>query len=123
GAVGAFVAVVVIATAVHVLRRSTGELMDRSLPPGEIETLLAAVRLSVPEVRGLHDVRTRKSGATVFMDAHVQLDRSLSFVEAHRLSERVRLAIERERPNAWVTVHADPDPLHPSDLDPGMELP
>jgi len=118
GAVAAVVAMVVIGSALRVLKRSADELMDRALPEVEVRELLESVRERVPEVRDMHDVRTRRAGPTVFLDCHVQLDRTLSFVEAHRLTERVRIAVERVRPGALVNVHADPDPLLPSDLDP-----
>lgn len=118
GVVAAIVAIVVLATAVWVLRRSADELMDRSLPEAEEAALLETIRAHVPETRGIHDVRTRRAGRAVFMDCHVQFDRTLSFVEAHLLSERVRLAIQESRPEVQVVVHADPDPLLPSDLDP-----
>ncbi len=117
GVVAAVVAIVVLATGVWVLRRSADQLMDRALPEAEEKALLEAIRAQVPQTRGIHDVRTRQAGRTVFMDCHVQFDRNLSFVEAHRLSERVRIAIEATRPDAQVVVHADPDPLLPSDLD------
>ena len=117
GSVAAVVALVILATAVHVLRRSASELMDQSIPDDEVRELLEAVRAEVPEARGLHDVRTRKAGAQIFMDCHVQFDRDLSFVDAHRLSERVRFAIVRNRPGALVNVHADPYPLFPEDHD------
>jgi ferrous-iron efflux pump FieF len=117
GAVAALVSLVVIATAIHVLLRSTDELMDKSLPEAEEKELLRAIQKAVPAIRGLHDVRTRKAGPQVFMDCHAQFDRGLSFVEAHRYSEQVRMAIERVRPGALVNVHADPHPLLASDLD------
>lgn len=119
GVVALTVAAVVTGTAVRVLRRSADELMDRGLPEQEVDDLLDAVRAEVGQVRGLHDVRTRRSGPTVFVDCHAQFDRDLSFVEAHRLSEQVRIAIEKARPGALAIVHADPYPLLPSDLDPG----
>ena len=117
GGVASVVSLVVLGTAIHVLRRAIAELMDEGLPPDQMEALISSVRSEVPEIRGMHDVRTRRAGPTVFMDCHVQLDRELSFVEAHRLAERVRIAIERRFPDAIVNVHADPDPLLPSDLD------
>ena len=117
GGVASVVSLVILGTAIHVLRRAIEELMDRSLAPAEVATRVQEVGERVPEIRGLHDVRTRRAGPTVFMDCHVQLDRELSFVDAHRLTERVRMAIERRYPDAIVNVHADPDPLLPSDLD------
>lgn len=117
GGIATVVSFVVLGTAIHVLRRAVHELMDKGFPPEEVESLVASVREQMPEIRGLHDVRTRRAGPTVFMDCHVQLDRDLSFVEAHRLAERVRLVIMRIFPAAVVNVHADPDPLLPTDLD------
>lgn len=117
GGIASVVSLVVLGTAIHVLRRAVQELMDKGLPPDEVESLIAGVCEQVPEIRGIHDVRTRRAGPTVFMDCHVQLDRGLSFVEAHRLAERTRYAIEQRLPEALVNVHADPDPLLPTDLD------
>lgn len=117
GSVAAAVALVILWTAVHVFRRSTSELMDEALPAAEVAALTETIRAEVPEVRGLHDVRTRKAGACMFLDCHVQFDRDLSFVDAHRLSERVRYAILKAWPGALVNVHADPFPLMPEDHD------
>jgi ferrous-iron efflux pump FieF len=118
GTVAVAVSVVVLATAVRVLRRSAAELMDESLAPPEVQELVRTVRARVPEVQGLHNLRTRRAGPTVFVDCHIELDRGLSFVEAHRLTERVRRAFEELRPGALVYVHTDPYPLLPGDLDP-----
>jgi ferrous-iron efflux pump FieF len=97
--------------------------MDESLSPAEVHEMIDAVRERVPEIHGLHEVRTRRAGPTVFVDCHVELDRGLSFVEAHRITERVRRAFEALRPGALVYVHTDPYPLLPGDLDPGAEDP
>lgn len=115
GAVSCAVALVVLAAAVKVLRRSVGELMDASLSDVQIKAIGAAIAENVPEARDVHDLRTRKSGPDVFVDMHVSFDRALSFPEAHRLSERVRVAVERVMPTAQVHVHADPHPFLPSD--------
>jgi ferrous-iron efflux pump FieF len=118
GTVAVLVSAVVLGTAVRVLQRSAAELMDESLAPKELQGLVRTVRSRVPEVRGLHNLRTRRAGPTVFVDCHIELDRGLSFVEAHRLTERVRRAFEELRPGALVYVHTDPYPLLPGDLDP-----
>jgi ferrous-iron efflux pump FieF len=118
GAVAVAVSVVVLLTAVRVLRRSAAELMDESLGVGELRDLVTTVRARVPEVRGLHNLRTRRAGPTTFVDCHVELDRNLSFVESHRLTERVRRAFEELRPGALVYIHTDPHPLLPGDVDP-----
>jgi ferrous-iron efflux pump FieF len=116
GIVAGLVGLLILSTAVHVVRRSADELMDKTLPDTEVEAILAAVRQDVPEVRDVHDFRSRRAGPTVFVDLHVQLDRDLPFPKAHRLSEEVVRSIQRRWPGAKVTVHADPHPLLPEDL-------
>lgn len=115
GAVSCAVAVVVLFTAYRVLRRSADELMDVSLSDEEHERILGAIRTAVPEARDIHNLRTRKSGPDVFVDMHVAFDRTLSFPEAHLLSERVQAVVSKAIPGAQVHVHADPHPFLPED--------
>jgi ferrous-iron efflux pump FieF len=115
GAVSCLVGVIVLATAVRVLRRAANELMDRSLPDDSLEDMRAAIARAVPEAREIHNLRTRKSGPDVFIDMHVGFDRALSFPEAHLLAERVQAVVARAVPGAQVVVHADPYPYLPSD--------
>ncbi|MCH2112488.1 MAG: hypothetical protein MK213_06485, partial [Planctomycetes bacterium] len=61
-----------------------------------------------PLVAGFHELRSRRSGADLFLELHLDLNRSMTFVEAHDLSEEVGTAIERAIPRSQVTVHADP---------------
>lgn len=115
GAVSCVVGLVVLRTAVVVLRRSAGELMDTSLSDTQIETIRQVIADGVPEASNVHRLRTRKSGPDIFVDMHVGFDRGLSFPEAHRLSEKVRLVVEQALPGAQVHVHADPHPFLPDD--------
>jgi len=41
------------------------------------------------QAHGMHDLRTRKSGSTVFIQLHLELDDSLPLIEAHRISDEV----------------------------------
>jgi ferrous-iron efflux pump FieF len=113
---GLVVAGVVLRSSAGVIKSSLDELMDRELPEDVVATVRAAVAAAVPEVREMHDLRTRRAGPRRFVDVHVSLDRTLSFPDAHRLSERVAKAISDALPGAQVQVHADPYPLRPDDL-------
>jgi ferrous-iron efflux pump FieF len=115
GAVSCVVALVVLRTALIVLRRSAGELMDTSLSEAQIKAIREAIARDVPETRDIHALRTRKSGPDVFVDMHVSFDRSLNFPDAHRLSEQVRVAVETVIACSQVHVHADPYPFLPED--------
>lgn len=106
--VGLGIALMILNTARRVFLRSLETLMDRGLRAEEAMAVLRAVSAFAPRVAGFHDLRSRRSGADIFLELHLDLDRNMSFVEAHDLGERVRVGIERALPNAAVTVHADP---------------
>jgi len=106
--VGVAISLIILNTAREVFLASISILMDRGLRPREASAILRAVAKFSPRVAGFHDLRTRRSGADIFLELHLDLDRNMSFVEAHDLSEEVADAIERALPNSNLTVHADP---------------
>ena len=107
-AVGLGIAILILNTARKIFLKSLETLMDRGLKPQEAAAVLRTLASLAPRVAGFHDLRTRRSGADVFVELHLDLDRDLSFFEAHDLGEQVRVAVERALPNCMVTVHADP---------------
>lgn len=115
GAVSLLVGAIVLRTSARVLRDSVMELMDTRLEPAEEARLKAALRRAVPEVRDVHDLRTRRSGPHVFIDLHVSFDRNLPFPRVHLLSSRVARSLEAALPGVQVNVHADPFPFLPED--------
>jgi ferrous-iron efflux pump FieF len=111
---------VVIATAILRLAwqvgvAAIGGLMDQRLAKDEIRVIDEVIRVRHPEVRGYHDLMTRRSGPHRFVQLHVELDAARSFRDAHRIVELVREDIERAVPHATVTIHADPWPELPED--------
>ncbi|MHC4824451.1 MAG: cation diffusion facilitator family transporter [Planctomycetota bacterium] len=106
--VGLGISLMILNTAREVFLSSVEILMDRGLRPREASAILSTVSRFAPQVSGFHDLRSRHSGADIFLELHLDLDRHMSFVEAHDLSEEVGVAIEKALPNSTVTVHADP---------------
>jgi len=82
-------------------------LMDRELPASDRERI-AGIVTSHPEVRGVHDLRTRSAGLTRFIQLHIELDPALSFVGAHAIGDRIEAEIENSFPDAEVILHVDP---------------
>ncbi len=82
-------------------------LMDRELPDHERNNLriLAMGHLGV---RNVHDLRTRLSGQTGFIQLHLELDGSLSLKHAHDIGDDVERSIKEAYPNFEVTIHQDP---------------
>ncbi|TAH36844.1 MAG: cation transporter [Planctomycetota bacterium] len=106
--VGLGIALLILNTARQVFLKAFNNLMDRGLEPAEAAAVLRVVAGFAPRVSGFHDLRTRRSGRDIFLELHLDLDRSLSFVAAHELSEQVERAVEDAVPHSTVTVHPDP---------------
>lgn len=86
-------------------------LMDRELPQ-EDRLRIEQIALAQPQVRGMHDLRTRLSGQQGFIQLHLALDDALPLVEAHAIADRVEKAIKTAFPNYDVLIHQDPVSVH-----------
>lgn len=84
-----------------------GELMDREWPLERREAFLAVAR-SHPEIHGIHDMRTRTSGAHDFAQFHIWVDPDMSVTEAHRVVDEVEALLAADFPGVEVLIHADP---------------
>lgn len=101
------IAAYIFHSAIKIMRESLDHLMDRELPPEDRARVKEIVH-SHPETRGMHDLRTRKSGTTQFIQLHLELDDDLKLVEAHRISDEVEESIMAAFPDAEVIIHEDP---------------
>ncbi len=82
-------------------------LMDRELA-AEIQQQILQIARSKPEVRGVHDLRTRQSGQMKFVQLHVELDGTLSLERAHSIADAIEREIAALVPDAEVIIHQDP---------------
>jgi ferrous-iron efflux pump FieF len=84
------------------------QLMDREWPEEKREQFLAAAA-KYPELAGLHDLRTRTSGAQDFVQFHVWVDPDLSVRAAHDAMDAVEEKLEAEFPGTEILIHLDPE--------------
>ena len=82
-------------------------LLDHELPR-EVHDRIKEIARGHPRALGVHDLRTRRSGQTYFVQLHLMLDDQLPLVEAHRVADEVEAAIKESFPNADVLIHQDP---------------
>lgn len=68
---------------------------------------------SWPGVSGAHDLRTRQSGPTRFIQIHLEMEDSLPLVQAHMVADQVEQAILRRFPGSDVIIHQDPCSSYP----------
>lgn len=94
-------------SAAKIAIEAVNTLMDKALSPADIARIEAAA-LAVPGVLGIHDLRTRLSGARHFIQMHIDLDARLNIVEAHDIAVAVAAQIRALFEDAEVMVHQDP---------------
>jgi ferrous-iron efflux pump FieF len=84
------------------------QLMDKEWPEDERARFLE-VAARQPGLKGIHDFRTRRSGAHHFAQFHMEVDRGLTVAAAHDIVERVEKALHHAFPKAEVLIHLDPE--------------
>ena len=84
------------------------QLMDREWPEEERQQFLAAAS-RYPELQGLHDLRTRKSGTLRFVQFHVWVPADWTVQEAHDRLDAVEEALQTRFPGTEILIHVDPE--------------
>ena len=100
------VAFIVLFVSYRLGKRTVDVLLD-SAPDGLKGRIVAAA----DEVEGVINpgkVRLRRSGARIFIDMTIEVDRNLSLERTHAIAESVEARIQALVPGADVVIHTDP---------------
>ena len=97
-------------------QEAVDQLMDKEWPPEKKERFLAVVARH-PELRGLHDLRTRTSGNRDFVQFHVAVDPGMTIRAAHDVMDEIEAKLLAEFPGVEILIHPDPEGhVDPTDL-------
>ncbi len=83
------------------------DLMDRAVDDQEV----AAIRQTLaqtPGVSGVHDVRTRKMGDMIVVDAHIEVEANLTVEAGHDIAVLARLRVMQRHRVLNMMTHVDP---------------
>ena len=84
------------------------QLMDKEWPDEKRQRFLEAAARH-PELRGIHDFRTRRSGSRDFAQFHMYVARDMTVEDAHDVMDEIEERIAREFPDVEVLIHLDPE--------------
>jgi len=105
------IALYILHSAWEIARDAIDQLMDKELSDAD-RANIKQLALSHPEVKGIHDLRTRKAGLTNFIQFHLELDGHLSLMQAHAIADEVEAIIKKQWADAEVIIHEDPHGLN-----------
>ncbi len=107
--VGGLVIAVFIARTGWEIARDTSRVLSDRVVLAEDE--IRGVVMSVPEVAGCHQIRSRGSADHTFLDLHVWFAADMTLYEAHRLSHVVKDRLMARYPQiADAIIHLEPPP-------------
>ena len=89
-------------------REAVAQLMDREWPENERQEFLS-VAATYPQLQGLHDLRTRKSGTLRFVQFHVWVPAEWTVQQAHDRLDAVEEELQQRFPNTEILIHVDPE--------------
>ena len=70
------------------------------------------------KLHGIHDMRTRTSGAHRFVQFPASVDPDMTVRQAHIVMDEIEAALEAEFPGVEILIHPDPEGHMEEDADP-----
>lgn len=100
------VAIVIFAISFRIGRKSVNTLMDRA--PKEFLNNISEEIMAVEGVEKVGQIRVRESGAYIFIDATVFINKKIPLESAHDITDRISDRIRKRIPNSDIVVHVEP---------------
>lgn len=101
------IALYIFASAIRIAIDAIHLLLDRALPNDEIEQIWEIIQLQT-EIIGVHDLRTRRSGATRFIQLHLELADDLPLWRAHQITDQLENQLIAKFPMSDIIIHQEP---------------
>ena len=83
------------------------DLMDRAVDEQEVQAIRLTL-IETPGVSGVHDVRTRKMGDMIVVDAHIEVDAEISVEAGHDIAVEARQRVLQRHRVLNLMTHVDP---------------
>ena len=101
------IAIVLLDGSRKIAIQSFDMVMDREFPDEDRQKIKDIV-LAHSEVVAMHDLRTRSSGTSSFIQFHIELDPTISLMKSHDISDEVEASVAAVFPHAEILIHQDP---------------
>ncbi len=101
------VAAYILHSAWQIGQEAFNDLLDRELSDDRRDQIMS-IATRHPRVSGAHDLRTRLSGRTAYIQLHLELDDQMRLIDAHGVADEVEDELRKAIPGADIVIHQDP---------------
>lgn len=92
----------------RLITESFAMLMDAEMPP-EFRHQIQTLATAFPEVKTIHDLKTRLSGSHIFIQFNIHMNPRLTLEKAHAVVCRIEKAIQKRFPDSEAIIHPEPE--------------
>ena len=101
------VAAFILHAAAEIIRSTSDVLVDKAVVTDT--ELIREIAFSFPEVKDIHNIRSRGSEQELYIDMHLLVDPTMELATSHRLSHEIEREIRRRlQAGAHVMIHMEP---------------
>jgi len=104
---GIVVALLIVKAAWEVFEHALEMLLDHELPEEDVKEFEQMIE-DEKNILGYHDVRTRRSGKTLFFQVHLEFEDQALLSEAHDIADRIEKKVQERWEDSECLVHMDP---------------
>jgi cation diffusion facilitator family transporter len=102
------VGVLIVMTALKLVRSSMDELLEKSLPD-DVEDSITAIAESEPQVSKVHNLRTRRIGNNIAIEMHIRMPGDISLYESHQHAMNIERKLkEKYGASTHIGIHVEP---------------
>lgn len=102
------VGALIVKVAIDIMRPAVDELLERSLPK-EQEDEIRRTMLAVPGVERIGQLRTRRIGPNIAIEAHIKMNGDMTLTDAHNIASRTERALrDAYGPATYTSLHMEP---------------
>jgi cation diffusion facilitator family transporter len=102
-----FVGVWVIGIFVRLSIKLTHQVIDKGLDEKEIYRIAEIIK-SFPDIMSHHQIRTRQSGSTIFIDMHIHVDPHMTVQRSHAITTDIEKQLRVIYRDVNILVHVEP---------------
>jgi ferrous-iron efflux pump FieF len=104
---GVLISIFIVTGAFKFVKYSIKNLIDQECDDEEKGKIIAVLK-TFSEIKGAHDLKTRRAAEKYFIQVHLEMDPNMTLIEAHEITDKISDKIKESFENSEIIIHQDP---------------